>query len=149
MLPVIRRDVDEPVICACPDGSFCYWGFSQRKDCVVVFDRSDVVRQRTAAWLLFRFVVAREITADLRPLLSVIGGFENALRRGVEHIRIVRRKHQRRDPLEPVDKIDSAVSRIIQRNGTDVLYVLLIFVIATDVARSEERRVGKECRSWL
>src|SRR3989442_984825 len=134
MLPVIRGDLNETNICNCPDGYFCSWGFSQRKDCVVVFDRSDVVRQRTAAWLLFRFVIACEIIADLSPALSVIGRFENALRGGVEHIRIVRRKHQRRDPLKPVRQIDSAVSRIIQRNGTDVLYVLLIFVIATDVS---------------
>src|SRR5437762_11503270 len=132
MLAIVGGNLNKPIICACPERSLIYWRFRQGKHRVVILDGSDVVRQRTAAWLLFRFVVAREITADLRPVLSVIGGFENALRRGVEHIRIVRRKHQRCDPLEPVDKIDSAVSRIIQRNGTDVLYVLLIFVIATD-----------------
>ncbi len=70
--------------------SFFYWRFRERKDRVVIFDRSDVVRQRTAAWLLFRFVVAREITADLCPALSVIGRFENAFARGVEHVRVVR-----------------------------------------------------------
>src|SRR6266480_4464156 len=38
MLAVISRDLDETVVCACPDGSFCYWRFSQRKYRIVILD---------------------------------------------------------------------------------------------------------------
>ena len=73
MLAIVSRNMNEPVICACPQRSLVYWRLRQRKYRVVVFDRSDVVCQRTAAWLLFGFVVASEIAANLRPALSVIG----------------------------------------------------------------------------
>src|SRR5207244_6758710 len=100
MLAVVGGNLNEPIICACPEGSLFYWRFSQRKHRVVIFDRSDVVRQRAATWLLFRFIVAREITTDLCPALSVIGGFENALPRCVNHIWVMRRKYELRDPLK-------------------------------------------------
>ena len=73
MLAIVSRNVNESVICACPQRSFVYRGLSQREYGVVIFDRSDVVRQRTAAWLLFGFVVPGEVAANLRPALSVIG----------------------------------------------------------------------------
>ena len=38
MLTVICRDLDETIVCARPDGSFCYWRFSERKHGVVIFD---------------------------------------------------------------------------------------------------------------
>ena len=91
MLPVIGRDLHETVVCAGPDRALFYWRFGQCKHRIVIFDRGDIVRQRTAAWLLLRFIVAREITADLRPALAVVGRLENALRRRVEHVGIVRR----------------------------------------------------------
>ena len=73
MLAVVSRNMNEPVICACPQRSLVYWRLRQRKYRVVVFDRGDVVCQGTTAWLLFGLVVAGEVAADLRPALSVIG----------------------------------------------------------------------------
>src|SRR5205809_7520565 len=121
MLAVVGGNLNEPIICACPEGSLFYWRFSQRKHRVVIFDRSNVVRQRAATWLLLRFIVAREITTDLCPALSVIRGFENALARCVDHIRVMRRKYERRDPLKTMGEIDGAMPRVIDRNGTNVL----------------------------
>src|SRR5205085_12619078 len=134
MLAIVDGNLNKAIICACPERSLIYWRFRKGKHRVVILDASDVVRQRSATWLLFRFVVAREITADLRPALSVIGGFENALARCVDHIRVMRRKHERRDPLKAMDKIDSAMSRIIDRHGTNVLHFLFIFIVAIDEA---------------
>src|SRR5260370_38754103 len=44
MLTIISRDLDEAIVCAYPDGSFCYWRFREREDGIVIFYRSDVVR---------------------------------------------------------------------------------------------------------
>src|SRR6266403_2667650 len=63
-----------------------------------------------------------------------MGRFEDAFASGVQDVRVVRRKHQRRDPLKPMGKIDSAVPGIIERDGTNVLHLLFIFVVAIDVA---------------
>ncbi len=134
MLAVVSGDLNEPIVGACPERSLFYWRFGQRKHRVVILDRSDVVRQRTATWLLFRFVVAREIAADLRPALSVIRRFENAFARCVNHIGVMRRKHERRDPLKTMDEIDSAMSGVIDRNGTNVLHFLFTFIVAIDEA---------------
>ena len=60
----------------------------------------------------------------------MIGRFENALRRRVEHVRVVWRQHKRRNPLETMDHIDGPVSRIIERNGANVLHVLFVFIVA-------------------
>ncbi len=69
----------------------CFFGDSaSAKIGVVIFHAGDVVGERTAAWLLFRFVIFRQVVADLSPALAVIGGFENAFRRGVDHIWIMR-----------------------------------------------------------
>src|SRR4026208_1990323 len=79
MLSVIGCYMNKSIIGAGPERSFFYRRLRQREHGVVIFNRSDVVSQRTAAWLLFGFVVARQIAADLGPALSVIGRFENAL----------------------------------------------------------------------
>src|SRR6266446_964331 len=134
MLAIVSRNVNESVICACPQRSCVYRGLSQREYGVVIFDRSDVVRQRTAAWLLFGFVVPGEVAANLRPALSVIGRFENALRRCVHHIWIMRRKHQRRNPLKTMRQIDGAMTGVIDWHRTDILYFLFGFVVAVDEA---------------
>src|SRR2546428_6501753 len=134
VLAVVGGNLKKPIICACPYRSLFYWRFSKCKHSVVILDRSDVVRQRAATWLLFRFVVAREITTDLCPALSVIRGFENALARGVNHIRVMRRKYERRNPLKTMVEIDGAVPRIIDRHGTNVLHFLFILIVAVDIA---------------
>src|SRR5206468_5584551 len=43
-------------------------------------------------------------------------------------------KHERRDPLKTMGKINSAMPGIVQRNRTNVLHVLFIFVVASEVA---------------
>src|SRR4029077_16265917 len=90
MLAVVSCDVDQSIVRSGPERSLFYRRFRERKNRVVIFDRSNVVRQGAAAWLLFTLVVACEIAADLRPGLSVIGGFENAFAARVEDVRIVR-----------------------------------------------------------
>ncbi|MES4787670.1 MAG: hypothetical protein C4294_19780, partial [Nitrospiraceae bacterium] len=86
------------------------------------------------AGLLREFVVARQIAADLRPTVPLIGGSKNALRRGVEHIRIMRRKHQRRDPLKAMGKIGGAVARVINRPNADVLLLMSAVIVTSDPA---------------
>src|SRR5438094_9644560 len=129
MLAVIARDVDYSIVRAGPDRSFFYRGLRERKDRVVIFNRRNVVCKRAAAWLLFAFIVARQIAADLGPALAVIGRFENALRRRVEHVRVVWRQHKRRNPLETMGHIDGPVSGIIERDGTDVLHLFFAFIV--------------------
>src|SRR5215211_3740805 len=46
----------------------------------------------------------------------------------------MRRKHQRRDPLKTVGKIGGAVTRVVDRHRTDVLYFLFVFVVTVDEA---------------
>src|SRR5207253_9598072 len=81
---------------------------------VTLFPYTTLFRSRAAAWLLFGFIVARQIAADLRPALPMIAGFENALRCRVEDIGIMRRKGERRHPLKTMNNIGRAVSGIIQ-----------------------------------
>src|SRR5207249_8679754 len=108
--------------------------FSQRKDGIVIFHARDVIGERTATWLLFRFIILRQVIADLGPAHAVIGRFKNAFRRGVEHIWIMRRKKERRDPLETMQKIDRAVAGMVHRPHTDVLSFFLVLIVANDVA---------------
>src|SRR5207244_10660419 len=116
-----------------PNYPLVYCIFRKHEDGIIIFNRSYVVSQRAAAWLLFTFVVAGKITADLGPTLSVIARFENALRCRVEHVRIVRRKHERRNPLKAMDEIRSSVPCVIQRPDTYVLHFLFIFIVASNV----------------
>ena len=134
MLSVISGHLHQTIVRAGPERSFFYRRFRKRKNRVVIFNRRDVVRERTAARLLFAFIVAREIAADLRPALAVIGRFENALRCGVKRVRVVRRKHKRRGPLETMDEIGRAMSRAVEGEGTHVLHFFFVFVVANDVA---------------
>src|SRR5438552_14534522 len=46
----------------------------------------------------------------------------------------MRRKRQRRDPLKTMRKIDRAMTGVINRHRTDVLYLLFVFVVAVDEA---------------
>ena len=59
MLAVIGRDLNQSIVRSGPDRFFFYRGFRERKNRVVVFDRSNVVCERPATWLLFTFVVTR------------------------------------------------------------------------------------------
>ena len=95
MLSVVGRNLNETIVGAGPECSLFHWRFGQRENRVVIFDRCDVVCKRAAARLLFAFVVAREIAADLRPALAVIGRLKDAFRRSVKNVGIMRRKHQR------------------------------------------------------
>src|SRR5262249_35762396 len=72
--------------------------------------------------------------ADLSPASPVIGRFENGLSRGVQHIWIMRRKHQRRDPLKTMRQIDGAVTGVVDWYWTDVLYFFFVLVVASDEA---------------
>src|SRR5580704_13903835 len=69
MLSVIGRDMDKSIICAGPERSFFHRRLGESKHSVVIFNRSNVISQPATAWLLFRFIVARQITADLCPAL--------------------------------------------------------------------------------
>ena len=124
----------QSVVSAGPDHSFLLRRFCERKNRVVIFDRSDVVRERTAARLLFALVVAGEVAADLRPALAVIGRSKNAFGAGVNRVGIMRRKDEWRDPLETMNEIDRAVAGVVHRPDTDVLILLLRFVVADDVS---------------
>ena len=65
MLSVVGGDVNKSVVRAGPERSLFHRRFSERENGVVIFDRRDVVSQRAAAWLLLRFVVSRQVVADL------------------------------------------------------------------------------------
>ena len=83
---------------------------------------------------MFALVVTSEIGADLRPILSVIGRFKNRFGGGINHVGVVRRKKQWRDPLKAMKKIDRAVPGIILRPDAHVLILLLTFFVTRDVA---------------
>ena len=132
MLSVVRRDMNKSIICARPQGSFFHRRLSEGKDSVVIFNRSNVISQRATAWLLFRFIVARQITADLCPALSVIGRFKNALRSRIQNLGIMWRKSQWRYPLKTMNKISRAVTGIINRQDANVLDFFLGLVVTID-----------------
>ena len=46
----------------------------------------------------------------------------------------MRRKHQRRDPLKTVGKIDRAMTSVVDRHRTDVSRFFFLFVVASDEA---------------
>ena len=46
----------------------------------------------------------------------------------------MRRKHQRRDPLKTVGKIDRAMTGVVDRHRTDVSRFFFLFVVASDEA---------------
>src|SRR6266700_7376038 len=129
MLAVIGRDLNQSIVRSGPDRSFFYRGLREREDRVVIFNRRNVVCKRAAAWLLFAFVVTREIAANLGPALAVIGGFENAFSRCVEHVRVMWGQHERRHPLETMSHIDRAVPSVIERNGANVLHLFFAFIV--------------------
>src|SRR5207237_7615582 len=108
--------------------------FGQRKNGVVIFHARDVVGERTATRLLFRFIVFRQVIADLGPARAMIGRFKNAFRGGVEHIWIMRRKKERRDPLKTMQKIDRDMPGMVHRPNADVLSFFLVLIVANDVA---------------
>ena len=89
MLAIVRGHVHKAVVCASPKRSFFHLGFGEREDSIVIFNRSDVVGERSAARLLLALIVAGKIPADLRPALTVIGGFEDAFGRSVKRVRIM------------------------------------------------------------
>ena len=57
----IRRHVNQAVVGAGPQHSLLFRRFREGEDGVVVFDGSNIERERTAAWLLLALVVARQI----------------------------------------------------------------------------------------
>jgi hypothetical protein len=81
--------VEQAIVCARPEHSFFQRRLGKGKNRVVILDASDVVLNRAAARLLFAFVVPREVFADRRPGVTLIGGFENSLTGGVNRVRIV------------------------------------------------------------
>src|SRR5207249_8439223 len=101
---------------------------------VVIFHARDVIGQRAAAWLLFRFIIFRQVIADLGPAHAVIGRFKDAFRRGVEHIWIMRRKEEWGDPLETMQKIGRAVAGMVHRPHADILSFFLVLIVSNDVA---------------
>src|SRR4030095_7077824 len=132
MLSVIGREVYESIIRAGPQCSLFYRRLGECKHGVVIFNRSDVVSQRPAAWLLFGFIVASQIAADLRPALTVIGRFENALCSGVQNVGVMWRKREWRYPLETMNNIGGAMTRIVQRQDADVLRFFPGLVVTID-----------------
>ena len=90
MLTVIGCDLDQSIVRSSPDRPLLYWRFRKCEDSIIIFNRSDVVCEGAATRLLFAFIVAGKIAADLCPALSVIGRFENAFGGRVEHVWVVR-----------------------------------------------------------
>ena len=58
-LAVISCDMHQSVIRPGPERSLFFWRFRQRENGIVIFDARDVIGERTATWLLFRFIVFR------------------------------------------------------------------------------------------
>src|SRR6185503_14278713 len=62
----------------------------------------DVVRRQASRDLLVRFVVQREIGADLLPALTAIRRAVHVLTAGIDGVVIVRRERERERPVEAV-----------------------------------------------
>src|SRR5207237_9438307 len=59
MSAVVSRDLDQAIVGAGPKCSFLHRRFGEREHRVVIFNRRDVVGERTATRLLFGLIVAR------------------------------------------------------------------------------------------
>ena len=132
MLSVIRCYVNKSIIGAGPERSLFYRRLREREHGIEIFNGSDVVCQRTAAWLLFGFVVARQIAADLHPTLSVVGRFENALCARVQNVGVMWGKREWRYPLKTMSHIGGTVAGIVQRKDANVLRFLLSLIVTRD-----------------
>ena len=125
--------MDEAIVCAGPQHSLLLRRFRERENRVVILDRGDVVGERPAARLLFAFVVPRQVFADCFPTVALVGRLEDAFRGGVNHIGIMRRNQQRRDPLEAVREIDRAVAGIVERENARIVRVLFVLIVNRQV----------------
>src|ERR1700736_4503473 len=69
MSAVVSGQLNHAIVGARPQRALLHWRFRQSENRVVIFNRRDVVGERTAARLLFALVVTRKIAADCGPAL--------------------------------------------------------------------------------
>src|ERR1019366_8866852 len=91
-------------------------------------DRSVVLGERTAGGSLFTLVIASKVGTDWRPSLSLVSRLEDALRGGVNHVRIVGRDQDRLRPPQAVFHIANAVAGSIHRPHRDVLLLVAVAI---------------------
>ncbi len=101
-LAAVLRHVHQPVVAAHPKYARALGRFRHREDGVVVFDACIVLGDDATSGPLLRLIVAREVQADGHPGLALIRGLEQDVAGRVEHLGVVRRKHDGEVPLEAI-----------------------------------------------
>ena len=99
---VVARDVHQAVVAAGPEQAGRLRRDLEGEDRVVDLDAGVVPGDRAAGVALLALVVARQVGADDRPALPLVGRAMDDVGSGVEHVRVVRRDANRRVPLEAV-----------------------------------------------
>src|SRR3981081_4733667 len=102
MSSAIASDLHYAIVSADPDQPRLERGRRYGKDCVRMFRACDVQCDAAAGDLLMRFYVSREIGADGRPMKTAIGGAPEHVAAEVRDSRILRRKCERRLPVEAI-----------------------------------------------
>ena len=94
--------MDQAVIASRPEHAALDWRLGEREDRAVVLRAGVVLGDWSAGGAELAFVVAREVGADALPGRPLVGGSEDAIAGRVQDVRVVRRVHDRRGPLESV-----------------------------------------------
>ena len=87
---------------------------------------------RPAGRALFRFVVAGQVAANRGPAHAGVGSFEDGFASVINGAGFVGGNHDRRGPLEAMDKISIASAHGVEGPGRDVLDLVIFFVEARD-----------------
>src|SRR5205823_3132073 len=132
VLTAISRYLNEAIVGACPDQIFLHRRLCKGEHCVIVFDASDVKRDRPARGLLLTLVIACEIRTDCRPTRAVIGALKDHFSGRVEHVGIVWRKQDRLSPLKTMLQFAGSASRSVERPRRNALRLLGTLVKAGD-----------------
>ena len=110
ILTTIGGHVDETIIATRPNCTRLHRRLRDSKHRRIVFGAGVVLRNGSARRLFGALVVAREIGANLLPVITAITGLQNHLRSVIDDVGIVRRDHDWRSPLKAVFEIHIAVT---------------------------------------
>ena len=134
VLAAVTRDVHPAVVRAGPDRVDVLPRRREREHHRVGFDAGLVLGDRAARRLHRLRIRARQVRADALPALAVVGGAPDVLRRGVEHLRIDRREHDRVGPLEAFLDVDRGIPHRVVRIDVDRALLAGLAIEAAQVA---------------
>ena len=130
VLSIIAGQMDQSVVASGPEQALLPRRLGECEHGVIVFDTGDVEGNRAARGLLLGFVVASQVRADGFPGASLVTATQYHLRRGVQHVGIVRRDEQRLGPLQAVLEAGCAIARNIQGIDRHVAEIVGAVIVA-------------------